>query len=124
VSAERPPPSSAVGAWAEAQVAEQLVGLGGVVLARNWRGGGGELDLVARVGGELWFVEVKARHGEAAVEELVTASKRRRLVRAAEAWLNTFGEPRLGCCFVVAVLDLQDPSSGVAWWIDAFDQQG
>ena len=36
-----------LGAWGEQAAAEYLSGLGWRVVARNWRGDGGELDLVA-----------------------------------------------------------------------------
>lgn len=62
------------------------------VLHRNWRHGRDELDVVAREGGQLVVVEVKTRssnrHGMP--EEAVGPAKRRKLVRAAQAYLETF----------------------------------
>jgi putative endonuclease len=59
------------------------------VLARNWRCGQGELDLVVRLGQVLAIVEVKARrsdrYGEPA--DAVGFLKQRRMRRAAAAWL-------------------------------------
>lgn len=49
------------GADAEAAVARLLESQGWLVLARNWRGGNGELDLVVRDGSRLRIVEVKLR---------------------------------------------------------------
>jgi putative endonuclease len=48
----------------------------------------GEIDLIARRGRTLAFVEVKARSGDGIVDAL-TARQRRRIVRAAEAFLAT-----------------------------------
>jgi putative endonuclease len=59
------------------------------ILATNAWAGGRELDVVARRGGRLVFCEVKAKLGEGFGDpaEMVGAEKRRRLRRAAEAWL-------------------------------------
>lgn len=57
------------------------------VLARGLRLPAGEIDLVARRGRCLAFVEVKRRATEAAALEAVTPRQRQRIVRAAEAWL-------------------------------------
>ena len=53
--------------------------------------GGNELDLIARRGRELRFVEVKEKggHGFGDPLEMVTAEKQRRLRRAASSWLAT-----------------------------------
>jgi putative endonuclease len=58
--------------------------------------GGYELDLVARRGRELRFVEVKEKRGVWFGDplEMVTAEKQRRIRRAAEAWL--VARPELG----------------------------
>src|SRR6187401_3150882 len=58
------------------------------LLGRNVWIGGNELDLILRRGRQLAFVEVKAKAGERHGDpfEMVTAEKRRRLRRAAEAW--------------------------------------
>jgi putative endonuclease len=57
------------------------------VLAANWRGAGGELDLVAARGGTVAFCEVKTRGDERALAEPLTALQRVRIARAAEAFL-------------------------------------
>ncbi len=62
---------------------------GWVLLGRNVRVGRGELDLIARRGGVLAFVEVKARRSAAfgTPEDAVDARKRRQVARLAELWL-------------------------------------
>jgi len=66
------------------------------ILGENVWAGGNELDLIVRRGSTLRFVEVKAktsaRFGDPL--EMITAEKRRRLRRAAEAWLGA--RPELG----------------------------
>ena len=57
------------GTLAEESVARLLEHRGMTILARRWRGQAGEIDLVARQGSCLVFVEVKqsATHQEAAL---------------------------------------------------------
>ncbi|PWB79106.1 MAG: YraN family protein [Methylocystaceae bacterium] len=57
------------------------------IVARRYRVRGGEIDIIARRGRTVVFVEVKAR---ASLEEAMTAiteEKRRRVSRAASRWL-------------------------------------
>jgi len=61
------------------------------VLYRNYRGPrGGELDIVARHGEVLTFVEVKTRTSEGFGRPLdaVTVEKQKYIERGANAWLN------------------------------------
>lgn len=85
--------------WLEAQGYE--------VLARNVVNHGGEIDLVAKEGGTLCFVEIKARasdrHGLAI--EAVGFSKQRRLSRAAVLYLTARGWHGRPCRFDVLGLD-------------------
>jgi putative endonuclease len=64
------------------------------VLAANAWAGGYELDLVARRGRRLVFVEVKAKTDPTFVDpvEVVGPEKQRRLRRAAESWLAAHPE--------------------------------
>ena len=64
------------------------------ILYRNFRPNrGGEIDLVARDGEVLTFVEVKTRTGtgEGRPLEAVDAKKRRRIERGANEWLRLLG---------------------------------
>ncbi len=74
----------------EAIAARHLEGKGYVILARQWRHGHGELDLIAEHAGVTVFVEVRARHGEAygAPEETLGPAKRAKLMATAQAWLS------------------------------------
>jgi len=60
---------------------------------RNWRGVGGELDLVMRHRNETVFVEVKARSGDlfGGAAAALNARKQKVLVRTASAYLSRFG---------------------------------
>jgi putative endonuclease len=59
------------------------------ILARNWRDRGGELDVVARDGGTLVFVEVKTRTSDtfALPIDSVGFEKQRKLHRLAERFI-------------------------------------
>ncbi|WP_208539361.1 YraN family protein [Algihabitans albus] len=57
------------------------------ILAHGLRLPVGEIDLIARRGSCLAFVEVKRRATSLAALEAVTPRQRRRILRAAEAWL-------------------------------------
>jgi putative endonuclease len=77
------------GRAAEAAAAAYLARKGWVLLGRNVRVGRGELDLIARRGPVLAFVEVKARRSAAcgSPEDAVDRRKRRQIARLAELWL-------------------------------------
>jgi putative endonuclease len=86
-------PRQPLGQRGEEWVAGWLCGAGYTILDRNWRyGAEGELDIVARQGNEIVFVEVRTRRGP--LQEAITwalesvgARKRDRLVRLAQAYL-------------------------------------
>jgi putative endonuclease len=101
-------PSDA-GAEAEALAAAFLERRGLVIVERNFRRRCGELDLVARDGGTLVFVEVRLRRGKAfgGAAASITATKRTRLVRAASLYLaGVRGTP--DCRFDAVLLDALD----------------
>lgn len=116
-----------LGADGEARAAAHLLARGYRITARNVRAGGVEMDLIARRGRVIAFVEVKTRRTRAfgAPEESVDARKRARLVRGAAAWLR---EHRTGAAcvrFDVIVCEI-DPQTG--WRVrhleGAFDASG
>jgi putative endonuclease len=57
------------------------------ILARRYRTPVGEIDLIARRGRTIAFIEVKRRASEAEAMDSVTAKARRRIARAAELWV-------------------------------------
>lgn len=82
------------GRAAEDLAAAHLTGQGLAILTRNYRVAGGEIDLIARHGAELVFVEVRSRRSAAfgSGAESVTPAKRRRLLLAAQHYLATLGQ--------------------------------
>ena len=79
----------AAGVEGEERALRYLTGLGMTPVARRWRGGDGEADLVMADGDFLVFVEVKYRPNGRAGDGLMAVSpgKRRRLTHAASAFL-------------------------------------
>ena len=83
-------PSSYIkGKRAERRVALYLAAHGYTLLARNYHTRRGEIDLIARHGDCLVFVEVKSRSSDrfGTPEEAITAKKRQRLRWAARHYL-------------------------------------
>lgn len=82
-------PRIALGKFGEDLAVEELERRGYEILARRWRQRAGEIDIVARDGETLVFVEVKAREhhdfGDAA--ESVHGRKRRTIVRLAKLFV-------------------------------------
>ena len=80
---------TALGRYGEDLAVQHLQAAGLEVLARNWRCRAGELDVVARDGATLVFVEVKTRSGTGFGEpaEAVGPVKARRIRRLACSWL-------------------------------------
>ena len=79
------------GLAAEASVERYYAASGRDVCARRWRGAAGEIDLIARDGAEVIFIEVKqsATHAEAA--EHLTPRQIARIYASASDFLS--GEP-------------------------------
>ncbi|MBK9473145.1 MAG: YraN family protein [bacterium] len=107
---------AARGAWAEHLAEAVLVACGYATLDRRYRIPGGEIDLVVRRGAELVFVEVKARAADGAGEPecFLAEGQRRRVRRAALAWLAAHpqsGGPRLR--FDVVAIVHHGPDGGV-----------
>jgi len=103
------------GAQAEGLAADFLERHGLAILARNFRTRRGEIDLVARDGDTLVFVEVRlrARSDFGGAAESVTARKQQRIVSAAQAWLSRLQrEPP--CRFDAVLLDRLDPDA-IVW---------
>jgi len=86
----------ATGLAAESLAAWALRLKGYRVLARRHRNAGGEIDLIARRGKLVAFVEVKARGDLASAAESVSPRQRERIRRAAE--LFAAGRPDLANC--------------------------
>ena len=98
--------SKGVGSFGESWAKAYLEGVGYRILEQNFRCRLGEIDLVAQEGGEIAFVEVKARRGRAFgyPEEQIPASKRRRLGRLAQWYLKRYRKSEQPARFDVVTL--------------------
>ena len=105
-------PAARAGRWGEAQAERALRERGFKILGRRVRvGRRDELDLVARDGGTLVFVEVKTRASEAfgSPAAAVDRAKRHALSRAAVRYLQALPNPRVPFRFdVVEVVGAPD----------------
>lgn len=115
----------------ETLAAAFLVSRGAQIVARNWRPSGagvrGEVDVIARIGEFLCFVEVKTRasdeHG--APQEAVNAAKQKQLSRLALAYVSLHDGADSPCRFdVIEVWLAPGEKPRVAWLENAFDYQG
>jgi putative endonuclease len=78
-----------LGQWGEKVAATHLTAQGYKIVARNWRCRQGEVDIIAKAGSELVFVEVKTRRGRGMgdPEEGLTPHKQRKLLAIAEEYV-------------------------------------
>lgn len=78
------------GSEGEAVAGRYLKKKGYTILGQNYFCRFGEIDLIARDGGYVVFVEVKTRKNEefAAAREFVTSAKQERVRKAALLWLQ------------------------------------
>jgi putative endonuclease len=109
------------GAWGEAQAAAFLEKKGLKILARNYRTNKGELDLIARDGEDLVFIEVKTRKNLdfGYPEEAVTANKIGHLIEAAEAYLFEHIEEQSWRLDVIAIQGIQGQENpDIEWFQD------
>src|SRR5215467_5803054 len=74
------------GLSAESRAAAYLIAKGYRIVARRFRSGVGEIDIIARRRGTIVFVEVKARSSLDEAAYAVTPQQQARIIAAAEAW--------------------------------------
>lgn len=88
--------------------ADYLKATGYDILFKNFRGGKGEIDIVARKNGITYFVEVKARQEGSDIKpiEAITTNKKRRLKSAVMAWLAKHGRLDTPCSFLMILIEL------------------
>ena len=121
--------SREIGNIGEDAVAQFLVHNGYEILERNYTVRGGEIDIIARKDERLVFVEVKTRKEGSIVsgERSVTPSKRRFIVRTADAYYRKYRQ-RFGeasCRFDVAAVTLEKGKiKHVRYYVSAFDASG
>ncbi len=85
--ARRSQTSHYAGAAAEDIVARDYVRRAGQIAHRRWRGQSGEVDLIAREGARVVFIEVKKSSSFARASERLSPRQRTRICRAAEEFV-------------------------------------
>jgi len=76
----------------ETRAVRALEAAGYTILDRNWHCTLGEIDIIARHGADVVFVEVRARStGVDTALESVTRRKRNRLIQLANEYMNQHG---------------------------------
>ncbi|HEY2629453.1 MAG TPA: YraN family protein, partial [Usitatibacter sp.] len=111
IASGRRTPAQSSGADAE-QAAENCLVRGGLeIVARNYRTRFGEIDLIARDGETLVFVEVRLRSSDrfGGAAASIDAHKRARIVSAARQYLSRLGR-NPPCRFDVVTLDGGSPT--------------
>ena len=112
----------ALGKTGEDLACRELERRGYAIIARRHRCRGGELDIIARDGPTLVFVEVKARDsrefGDAA--EAVTWQKRRRIVRLASEYVMRHHLSDAPCRFDVVSIQFDDQRPVIEVYQNAF----
>lgn len=115
---------SEIGSWGERMAARCYLRRGYRLLAHNYRTRLGELDLVLRSPEQAVVIcEVKTRRANAAVQgaEAVDAAKRRRLILAAQHYLQHTGQGDSAVRFDVAEVTPLDSGRAMVHIIkDAF----
>ncbi|MGC4032732.1 MAG: YraN family protein [Tepidisphaeraceae bacterium] len=97
---------SQLGERGENVAAKFLTNAGYKILQRNYMTKVGEIDIVARQGRTLVFVEVKTRTDDVVrPEDQVNAEKMHQITKAASVYLSRFGHPQPPARFdVIAIL--------------------
>ena len=111
-----------VGRTGEDAAVQYLLQRGYYILERNYRCRFGEIDLVARDGDTLTFIEVKTRRsrtfGPAAAA--VTHTKQRHLIKASQMYMVQHGKRDDLCRFDVVTIDMDGQESRIELIKDAF----
>ena len=118
--------TNALGRFGEERAARYLRLHGYQILEQNYRTRHGEIDVIARRGGFLVFAEVKLRRSAAFAEarEFVTPRKQRRVILAAESWLQSHPtelQPRFDVLEVYAPEGTETRFPTVKHWENAFE---
>lgn len=113
----------ALGEYGENLACRELERRGYAILERRYRRRGGEIDIIARDGPTLVFVEVKAREDDrfGGGADAVTRWKQRHLVMAATDYLVRHGGLEQRCRFDVVAIVLGDGAPAIEVYQNAFD---
>jgi putative endonuclease len=119
------PPLDTLGPRGENVAAKYLRNLGYRIIERNFRCRAGEVDIIARDGKTLVFVEVKTRkESDPEPEARVDLEKQQKIARVAKFYLSRFGIPQPPVRFdVVGILWPRNQDPIIRHHPDAFMDQ-
>jgi putative endonuclease len=116
------PQRDSLGIRGENVAARFLRNRGYNILDRNYRCALGEIDIIARDGKTLVFVEVKTRTSDGPTpEEQVNATKQHQLTKAARFYLSRFGSQPPARFDVVAVVWPTGHEAQIRHTLNAFE---
>jgi putative endonuclease len=112
----------AVGKAGEEVAVQYLCQQGYQILERNYRCRLGEIDLIARDGRTLAFIEVKTRRSQrfGPPAAAVTLEKQRHLIKASQVYLIQKREAHALCRFDVVTIEMDAPTPRIELIKDAF----
>jgi putative endonuclease len=115
-------PRHAVGIAGEEAAVQYLCQHGYRILERNYRCRFGEIDLIARDGQTLVFVEVKTRRSQSygPAAGAVTIEKQRHLIKASQVYLMQRKKTGEFCRFDVVTVEIDAQQPRIALIKDAF----
>ncbi len=113
---------SLIGQRGEELAARHLIKQGWIILARNWRSGRQELDIIAKDEGQIVFIEVKTRSSRRFGHpiEFINSAKQDHMVKAATQWLMSHGWDGEFRFDLIGVLEFPDEPASIEHIRDAF----
>lgn len=94
------------------------------IIKRNFTIRGGEIDIIAMKNGVMAFVEVKTRKKDSLTsgEEAITPSKKKRIIKTAQAYIDKFDTEASFYRFDVAVVTMDNGKIlKLTYYAGAFD---
>ena len=112
----------AVGKAGEEAAVQYLRRCGYRILERNYRCRFGEIDLIARDGNTLAFIEVKTRRSQrfGPAASAVTLQKQRHLTKVSQLYLTQMGNAHELCRFDVVTIEMDAQTPRIELIKDAF----
>jgi putative endonuclease len=116
----------ALGKIGEDLACRELQRRGYAILARRYRRRTGELDIIARDGPTVVFIEVKARDGRKFGDAVdgITGLKRRRMTRVALEYLVRHRLTDCPCRFDVVSIHMENEQPVIELYQNAFSASG
>jgi putative endonuclease len=111
-----------VGKAGEEAAVQYLLRQGYSILQRNYRCRFGEIDLIARDGGTLAFIEVKTRRSQrfGPAASAVTFEKQRHLIKASQMYMTQMKKAYELCRFDVVAVEMDAHGLRIELIKDAF----